>query len=197
MVNQTIKQLVKEQSIAIEAGVMVRWLREEKGLTQQELAKRVSFSRQKLSAIENGHRVQDNLGCLQEITNACGETLILSTSLENTRRPNNTEREDAILLAFSAGRIREAEQLLNDIRSWQYPLYQMYAKCKRNMAVCLSYYFKGREGQSLTMMNDLVFSLSNLKCEKEASHFKEMYYRISKKGSEALTLADAAGVQMR
>ena len=53
-------------------GRMLRRLREEKGLTQDELAKRSKLTKPYISQIENGVRKNPSLPALERLANALG-----------------------------------------------------------------------------------------------------------------------------
>ncbi|WP_314065577.1 helix-turn-helix transcriptional regulator [uncultured Vagococcus sp.] len=185
----TTESLIKrEKSIIVSAAQLVKEVRLAKDISQDELCERVDMSRQHLSKIENGHIKKLDLNCLDLLINGCGEKLELQSSYINKLQlSHQTEKEDQVLITYSQGRIEVAEELLAEIRRWQYPPEHLRARCKRNMAIAISYYFKGRHSYSQNKMNEIVMGLSLIGCGEEAERFIEMYYRIVKKGEQNMT----------
>nr|WP_283808993.1 helix-turn-helix transcriptional regulator [Vagococcus allomyrinae] len=166
---------------------MIKELRLAKRLNQGELSERANVSRQYICEIENGHRRQLNLVKIQDLVNGCGEQLFVTTSYANPLQiSDQTEKEDQILRAFAEGKTELAEELLGDIRGWRYPTEHIVAKCKRNMAVAISYHFRGLPNYAHGKMNNLIAGLSYLDCGEEAEYFAEMFYRIIKNGDKEL-----------
>ena len=56
-------------------GYRVREVREEKGMTQEELERRSGVSRQTISAIENNNQYQAKVGTLMALAEALGTTV--------------------------------------------------------------------------------------------------------------------------
>jgi ribosome-binding protein aMBF1 (putative translation factor) len=65
-----------ERSAAFEAGDLVRMMREKAGLTQKELAQKISTSQSHLSEVERGNGLQGpTFSLLRKVANACRVTL--------------------------------------------------------------------------------------------------------------------------
>ncbi len=180
-------QLLKRHPVHLEVAQLIKELRQAKGISQTDLSKKAAISRQFLSEIENGHRRQLNLIKVEKLINACGESLYITSSYENPLQiSDQTEKEDQILRAFSLGQTELAESLLAEIRQWRYPSEQLMAKCKRNMAVAISYHFRGNPKFAYGKMNNIVMGLGYLDCGEEAGYLTEIFYRIIKNGDEEL-----------
>lgn len=159
----------------LEVARLLRELREKKGISQGQLAKRIGRNRQVVAQLEQGIVKNINLRRLDELVAACGEGLIVTTTEKARIFPLDTHQEDQVLVAFAKGQIGKAERLLADLRRWQYPATQVMACCKRNMAVTMSYYFKGRSDLSHAEMNKIVMGLGLIGFAKEAYELKELY----------------------
>lgn len=182
---------VSREEGLLEVARFLRELRERKQVTQGELADKGGVSRQAVSAIERGKCKKIDLVRLMELVNACGETLVLSTS-DRKESWGTTPLEDEVLTAFQEGELLEAEQKLTAIRRWQYPLNHILGRCKRDMAVTMSYYFKGRNDLSHSKMNKIVMGLSLLGFVKEAREMAAMYNRILDDGEEQIEVKELA-----
>lgn len=162
----------------VEVARLLRELRQGKNLSQEELANRVGRNRQVVAQLEQGRSRAINLFRLEEIVAACGERLILTTTEKSRDFPLDTRQEDRVLVAFAKGEIGEGERLLADLRRWQYPVTQVMACCKRDMAVTISYYLKGRTDRSHSEMNKIIMGLSLIGFVKEANDLKELYEHV-------------------
>lgn len=189
--NQSTELIIRKQEIVLEVADLLRNLRRDKKLKQKFVAEQVGVKRQVLSKLENGQREQVDLVQLAEIVNTYGEELIVTTGSQSKESLINTEEEDLVLIAFSEGRIEEAEDLLEPLRHWHYPFHRIEARCKRDMAIAISYHFKGAVSRSYTLMNDIVMGLALLKCKDETLHLIEIYQRITKEGEEAFEREEA------
>lgn len=188
MVEQAFTTLLKQAPLQVEVGQMIQELRSYKKLTQNDISQLTDMPRQTLSELENGRISHLDLEKIRKIVNVCGEQLYITTSFENPLQiSDRTEREDAVLIAFASGDIKTAEELLRTIRRWHYPSTHLTAQCKRNIAIAVSYHFKGMETRSKLRMSDLVFGLSYIGCDKEAERFIEMYDRTIDAGEKAMT----------
>lgn len=186
--SQRLPYLLKRQSIHLNVAQLIKELRLVKNIKQEELCERAAISRQYLSEIENGHRRQLNLVKVEDIVNACGEQLYLTTSYRNPLQiSDQTEREDQVLRAYAEGQIEEADALLAEIYSWRYPAEHIMAKCKRNMAIAISYHFKGLPKHAIGKMNNTVMGLSQIDCGEEDDYFTELFYRIIGTGDQKLS----------
>lgn len=182
---QALTHLMKRQAIHLEVAQLIKELRQAKELSQTDLCARVTISRQYLSEIENGHRRQLNLAKIEELIMGCGEQLVITTSYSNPLQVSDqTVREDQVLRAYAEGQTEKAEVLLGAIRSWRYPTEHIVAKCKRNMAIAISYHFREQPKLALGKMNQLIMGLSALDCGEEAEYFTELFYRIIKMGEK-------------
>jgi transcriptional regulator with XRE-family HTH domain len=69
-----------ERSAAFEAGDLVRLMRETAGLTQKQLAQKISTSQSHLSEVERGNGLQGpTFSMLRKVANACQMTLRIET----------------------------------------------------------------------------------------------------------------------
>ncbi|WP_314068291.1 helix-turn-helix domain-containing protein [uncultured Vagococcus sp.] len=185
--DQGLDQLLRRHPVHLEVAQLIKELRQAKGMTQTDLSQKALISRQFLSEIENGRRRQVNLVKVADLINACGESLYVSSSYENPLQiSDQTEKEDEILRAFSAGQMELAESLLAEIRNWRYPSEHIMAKCKRNMAIAISYHFRGNSKIAHGKMNNIIMGLSYLECGEEANYLTEIFYRIIKNGNKQL-----------
>lgn len=192
MANKPIEGWLKQEPLALEIAQLIKGLRQHKNLSQEEICEEVELSRQRLSEIENGHLKRLDLDKVQAIVNACGEQLYVTSSYDNPLQiSDQTEQEDQILLAFSEGRIEEAEEGLAQIRYWRYPTTHMVAKCKLHVALAISYHFKQLQDRSQMQMNKLLMGLSLMDCREEADRFDEMYARIIECGEKQVSKQSA------
>jgi DNA-binding XRE family transcriptional regulator len=80
-----LRQVFTEASAALEAGRLVRSLREKAGLTQEELADRLDMKQPRVSAIEAGRgRDGPSYALLKRIVFACGGTWNVPAALERS-----------------------------------------------------------------------------------------------------------------
>lgn len=184
--SQQINHVIKEQAILLEVGDLLSRLRREKQWRQKEVSEELGLGRQALWKLENGKKAKIDLVRLAQLVNFYGEELIITTSNQNKRSLTNTYAEDEVLIAFAEGRIEEAEEGLEELKNWVYPFYRIEAKCKRDMALAISQYFKGAVSRSYTLMNDIVMGLATLKYPKEVDHFVEIYSRVTREGEIAV-----------
>ncbi|WP_314068638.1 helix-turn-helix transcriptional regulator [uncultured Vagococcus sp.] len=176
----------------VEVARLLRELREAKHISQEELAKRIGRNRQVVAQMERGVSQGINLLRLEEMVAACGERLVLATTKQKKEIPLDTYQEDQVLVAFASGEIGEAERRLSGLRRWQYPVTQVMACCKRDMAVTLSYYFKGRTDLSHSEMNNITMGLSLIGFVKEAVALKELYNDILDQAEELMNGGEAS-----
>lgn len=183
-----ISKLINSEPLHLKVAQLIKELRQNKHVTQEEVCQQANVTRQYLSEIENGHRKQLNLVRIQEIVQSCGEQLFVTTSYDNPLQiSDQTEKEDKILNYFAEGDIQEAERLLSEIRFWRYPTEHIIAKCKRKVAVSLSYYFRQMPRESEASLNRLVMGLTMVDCREEADYFMEMFYRIMRLGEKEVS----------
>lgn len=168
----------------VEVARLLRELREMKNMSQEELARRIGRKRQVVAQMEQGISKGINLLRLEEMVAACGERLVLATTQQKKEIPLDTYQEDKVLVAFASGDISQAERQLSELRRWQYPVTQVMACCKRDMAITLSYYFKGRTDVSHSEMNNIVMGLSLIGFVKEAAELKTLYNDILDQAEE-------------
>lgn len=117
-------------NIRLEAARLLTQVRQKERLTKQELAERIGVDRRVVFQMEQAKRPVD-LDVLSQAVTACGETLMLRLSSRPGRKICDTAIEDEILNAFAAGEIELAIEKLKKIRTWDYPLNQSLARCKR------------------------------------------------------------------
>lgn len=182
---KSLSTLMNQTSLNLEVAQLIKGIREQKELSQEEVCEKANISRQYLSEIENGRRARLNLETVAQIVDACGEQLGITSSFKHTLQVSDqTVKEDQILNAFAEGRIEDAEILLAQIRRWRYPTKYVIAKCKRMLAVAISYHFRGVRGHSQEVVSHLVMGLAAIGCGEEAERFIEMYYRIIEQGEK-------------
>lgn len=94
-----------ERSAAYEAGDLVRLMREKAGLTQRELAQRISTSQSHLSAVERGNGLQGpTFSMLRKVANACQITLKIELAPEEVSDTlNDISPEHRQIFAAAAG----------------------------------------------------------------------------------------------
>lgn len=74
--NEDAKEAFIERSAAFEAGDLVRLMRETAGLTQKQLAQKISTSQSHLSEVERGNGLQGpTFSMLRKVAKACHVTL--------------------------------------------------------------------------------------------------------------------------
>ncbi|WP_314061559.1 transcriptional regulator [uncultured Vagococcus sp.] len=196
MKEESFITLLKQEPLQIEVGRLIKDMRVQKHLSQGDLCQLTHTSRQQLSKIENGRIGQLNLEKVRQLINACGEQLHITTSFDNPLQiSDRTEREDAVLIAFAAGEIKKAEELLQVIRRWNYPPSYITAQCKRNVGIAVSYHFMGMEDRSKLRMSDLVMGLCYLGCDKEADRFIDIYDRTISSGEKGLMAKEEAMIK--
>jgi len=76
MKNAHFKKMYEEEKYLLELGLLIIKAREQKGLTQRELAKKSQVTQQQLSKIENG--VNCNMLTFIKVSSALGLDLTLS-----------------------------------------------------------------------------------------------------------------------
>jgi DNA-binding transcriptional regulator YiaG len=101
--NEDAREAFVERSAAFEAGDLVRLMRETAGLTQKQLAQKISTSQSHLSEVERGNGLQGpTFSMLRKVAKACHVTLrieapeVIDKLLE---RMDSTQRQ-AIAEAF-------------------------------------------------------------------------------------------------
>lgn len=178
MINKMDDLVIENKTILIKVARLIRELRQKSNLSQTELANRIGKQRHVVSDIEQGRLKTVNLIRLEKMVMACGAHLVITTTDPKKEVVLDTFQEDQVLLAFADGKIGEAERLLADLRRWQYPVTQVMARCKRDMGMTMSHYFKGLTDRSHSEMNQILMGLSLLGFVNEAHELKELYEHI-------------------
>jgi transcriptional regulator with XRE-family HTH domain len=94
-----------ERSAAFEAGDLVRLMREKAGLTQRELAQRISTSQSHLSEVERGNGLQGpTFSMLRKVADACQINLKIELApAEVSDRLHDISPEHRQIFAATAG----------------------------------------------------------------------------------------------
>nr|WP_245249766.1 helix-turn-helix transcriptional regulator [Vagococcus allomyrinae] len=173
----------------LDAARLVQELRRSKKWTQKEFATELGVSRQVVNRLEMGTNSKVDIVMLAKAAEVCGERLTLSSISKEVRgaRPRTElELEYEIIIAFSKGELRRAEEYLNLIKKWIYPDHQLMARANREVGRALMYYFRGRPTRAISHVNQVVMGLGMCGFPEKAKEISDRFQRNVSYGKLAI-----------
>lgn len=179
----------KVHESVLEAARLVQEMRREKKWSQEKLAKKMGVSRHSVLRLEMGGKSKVDLVTIALAAETCGKRLILSSRSVEVRsgRPETIlELEEEIIVAFSKGNLREAEENLNLIKNWIYPAHQIMSRANREVGKALNYYFKGRTTYAVSYINQIIMGLGMCGLTDKAKDISDRFQRNVTYGKESI-----------
>lgn len=173
----------------LEAARLVQKMRRDKKWSQEKLAEEMGVSRHSVLRLEMGTKSKVDLVTVALAAETCGKRLTLSSQSMEVRhgRPETIlELEEEIILAFSKGNLREAEENLNLIKNWIYPAHQIMAKANREVGKALNFYFKGKKTYAVSYINQMIMGLGMCGFTDKAKEISDRFQRHVANGNKSI-----------